>query len=400
MKIRDCITAEDARKYLDYRKTKVGDVAVEDLIGFYDFIIVCFLYPTMFQDVKLKSPTIVQWNVTNRCNASCIHCYANSGPHVRTDELTIQEAYTLIDQLSENQVLSVSLTGGEPFLRKDIMEIIAYVKENHIACDLLTNGSLITQKIARHIAELFDTRIDTVQISLDGPTAEIHNAQRRAPLFRRTLEGISNLVEQHIPVDVKFVPTHLNVMSMKDTYYLAKKLGATAFSIGNPVSIGRGSNIKREAIDPAYILRTVIELHDLRLSEGGPKIYDGFVTEMYNFSELRKIIPRKKIKTVSLKCSAAIGRASIDSEGNVYPCVFLQDPSLIAGNIREKDLKLIWDTGKNWEEIRRGRDFKKFKCGSCEFLNTCKSGCMGAAYGYYRTIHAPDPGCLWDPGGR
>ena len=117
---------------------------------------------------------VVGISYTDRCNMNCIHCYNDSGQK-RENELTVKEIYNTIDEMKEIGVLHVTLSGGEPLMHPAFFEIVSYIRGKALGVDLFTNGTLITQSVAKTLKAL---TILHVTVSLDSVTPEIHDSIR------------------------------------------------------------------------------------------------------------------------------------------------------------------------------------------------------------------------------
>ncbi|MBU4209787.1 MAG: radical SAM protein, partial [Proteobacteria bacterium] len=102
----------------------------------------------LLQFSKDKRPVVV-WNITRRCNLKCVHCYAHAKNQSFDNELTTEEGKNLIDDLSRFKVPVLLLSGGEPTIREDLPELAAYAVEKGMRAVISTNGTLITQQMAR-----------------------------------------------------------------------------------------------------------------------------------------------------------------------------------------------------------------------------------------------------------
>lgn len=386
----------DGELYRNYRHKKIEiPENLDEVCSSDNFLDILFFY-AIYKNIDLTAPVTVTWEFTKGCNADCIHCYAEAGSK-GLDELSTEEAQNLVRQLADSKVIQITLGGGEPLLRDDFVDIIEEIKKRRLWLQILTNGTLVDEEIARVLSDLLDFRVDAIQVSLDGPTAEIHNRQRGAPLFDETIRAIQLLVKEDVPVTIKFVPTIYNYTYVKETYLLARELGASLFSATECSPIGRAASLARFPVEELF--RSAVELIKLS-SEEPPKYIDGLAVQMFNYRELREAYPRKYLDPdVRLtKCPAARGQIEISSNGVVYPCAFFHSPEYAAGNIRETHFSEIWENRKRvWSELYKGRSFKGTKCEKCGFLHICKGGCMGAAFNVYNTVNAPDPNCTYNP---
>src|SRR5512140_2545934 len=121
---------------------------------------------------------MIAWEVTRSCNLACVHCRASAecGPY--EGELDTDRCKKLIDEIAAFSSPVIILTGGEPLLRPDIFEIAAYGNQLGLRMVMATNGTLVTEDIAR---KLIDSGIMRVSISIDGLNAESHDAFRKVP---------------------------------------------------------------------------------------------------------------------------------------------------------------------------------------------------------------------------
>ncbi|HMK66280.1 MAG TPA: radical SAM protein, partial [Thermodesulfobacteriota bacterium] len=171
----------------------------------------------------------IQWHLTERCNLRCRHCYqeGRSFQELSLSEIlgTIEEVAEMITAWSDSYGLSFSpsftVTGGEPFLRADLFDILEAMKQKGFELFLLSNGVLIDRDKADRLSQL---GVKGVQVSLEGPK-EIHETIRGAGSFSASLEGIGHLVATGIPVTVNMTLSKLNGESVFPMIKLAKNLG-------------------------------------------------------------------------------------------------------------------------------------------------------------------------------
>ena len=184
---------------------------------------------------------VVFWNITDRCNLSCTHCYSKSGPGRTTEgELTTAEALIVIDDLVDLGVPLILFTGGEPLLREDIWELARYAGNRGLKMALSTNGTLITPEIARRIK---DCGIEYAGISLDGAQAGTHDRFRNSPgAFKKTIAAFTACKEARLRCGVRLTLTKENCQELGDLVDLAVSLGASRFCLYWLVPTGRGSD--------------------------------------------------------------------------------------------------------------------------------------------------------------
>ena len=137
---------------------------------------------------------LVFWNITNKCNLACAHCYISAGAGSDgREELSLEEAKAFIDDLADMKIPLLMFTGGEPLVRADLWELAEYAAARGLKTAMSTNGTLITKEIASKIKAV---GIEYVGVSLDGAKAETHDAIRNQPgSFKKAVEALKNCVE-------------------------------------------------------------------------------------------------------------------------------------------------------------------------------------------------------------
>lgn len=176
----------------------------------------------------------VIWELTGRCNLKCRHCFASVYPEARkvSTELTTEEALAIIRQFNDLPVAKVMLTGGEVFVRNDIISIIQTIRETgkQLVIDITTNALLVTESM---IDELLMNNVDELSISLDGTEEVYHKVRGANTDFNRLLKNIRMLVRKGISVDGIMVLNKLTYEGIDKTVELAASLGLSSFTIAN-----------------------------------------------------------------------------------------------------------------------------------------------------------------------
>ena len=124
-----------------------------------------------YVDMGLSAPVNVTWEVTFKCNLSCVHCLSDSGKK-REGELDTDQCRQVIDQLSANKVFQFNIGGGEPFMRPDFLDLMDYAHEKGMVTCISTNGTLIDEETSKRL----DKDLVYIQVSLDGATPEANDA--------------------------------------------------------------------------------------------------------------------------------------------------------------------------------------------------------------------------------
>jgi radical SAM protein with 4Fe4S-binding SPASM domain len=346
------------------------------------------------------APFLVVWDVTYACNLKCKHCYATAGKPL-PNELTTEEAKQAIDKLDRAGVPIIAFSGGEPLVRPDIFELSRYIADKGIYVAMATNGTLITEEMAKKMKK---SGIKFVQISLDGADAATHDEFRGIPgAFDRTIKGIKNCVKENFFVNISTTATHYNYKQIPHIIDLCEDLGVEWFMAYNFVPVGRGKFIKEEDLTPEEreellkMLWEKLKTSKVNVLTTAPQF--ARVALQREFGD-EKIVPTH-FYTLKLKgkladlaefiggCGCGRFYCAIRPQGNIEPCVFFP---LTVGNIKNDDFEELWDNNKVFRDLRN-KDGLKGSCGKCDYRYYC-GGCRARAYGYFNDYLAPDPGCI------
>jgi len=363
-----------------------------------------------FDNKALKAPLQVDFNLTNRCNLECDYCYASANERFEEiKELKRKEIFNLFKEFSEIGVLKVSFSGGEPLLRKDIKEIILLSKDFPFTTILLTNGTLISEEIAKAIKK---AKVSLVNVSLEGPKAEIHDKIRGKNSFNKALQGIKILKEKNITFSIGTTLNSINITHIFEMIDFVAALGAKLFAIQVLCPVGRIAK-NREIIPNHDVFKNFfLKLTDLKKKSKLPiKVKVNVTNESpvfweyyYPLDEIGRINDLVKIWGVDLKlktgnqisCVAARTVCSIDANGDVYPCeMFLGNSLMVAGNIRKLKFKEIWQNAPIFREFRSlVKDKLDKPCRNC-FYEWCGGGCRAAALFLTGSIKGADFHCIY-----
>jgi radical SAM protein with 4Fe4S-binding SPASM domain len=349
---------------------------------------------------------VVFWNLTDRCNLACSHCYSRSGPDQgKSGELTTMEALSLIDDLAAMGVPLILFSGGEPLLRNDIWELARHAHEQGIKMALSTNGTLIDAETARKIRE---SGIEYAGISLDGAQAATHDRFRNLRgAFDRSVAAFAHCRKEGIRCGVRITLTRDNFSELEDLIELSRSLGASRFCLYWLVPSGRGKEnygslqLGRKEVTGALNLlqRKAREtepsaMEFLTVDAPQDSIYLLDSMEQENSSDLPEA--KKLIRSLKGGCSAGNRVANIDPRGNVYPCQFARSPQFLVGNIRQKPFSALWADDRQPVLARFRQDPRNLTgtCGQCGHRDLCAGGCRVRAYETSGDFSAEDPFCF------
>jgi radical SAM protein with 4Fe4S-binding SPASM domain len=359
----------------------------------------------------LRKP-VVFWNLTNRCNLSCKHCYSQSDPHCQTEgELTTTEALGLIDDLAGMGIPLILFTGGEPLLREDIRELADHAAFRGIKTALSTNGTLITAEVARTIRK---SGIEYVGISLDGARAETHDRFRNSPgSFKRSVSAFTHCCSAGVRCGVRVTLTRENYDELESLVDLARTLGASRFCLYWLVPCGRG----RDAYERLQLGRgevtEALSLLYRKAKETDPAAMEFLTVDApQDCIHLLQSMERDRspdladaqnlLKSLKGGCSAGDRVANIDPWGDVYPCQFARSEDFFIGNIKERLFSEIWtdDAHPVIARFRTKNPSIGGKCRDCGYFHLCGGGCRVRAYAGAGDFSAEDPFCFVEQDGN
>jgi len=268
------------------------------------------------------------------CNLRCQHCYLDFS---KNDILPLEEVRSYLDQLARHGCPEVVLTGGEIFLRHDLLDIIAYTQEKGFLFELFTNANFIDEKMADRLSRYM---IECVQISVYGTTAEIHEkVTRKAGTFNKSINAARYLVERGIRVRLVNVVQQVNYEDAFRFPDFARSIGAEYDIDGTLMPNRNGSN------EPL-----------------------GYGVSVWQMAELHKAGITKP-PNPAVACTAARGKGRITSHGDIYPCNVINNASL--GNLKKNSLEDIWKSP--WRDELRNMitGYRPRRCGSCSNNHEC-----------------------------
>jgi radical SAM protein with 4Fe4S-binding SPASM domain len=339
---------------------------------------------------KIIAPRKIYWGLTNACNSRCSHCYQGGGDPY-PDELTTDEALDAVDDFARTHVSFINLSGGEPFLRPDLLDIAEYAIEQGLITTIVTNGTLITEEKARRMKEI---GVCAVAISVDGMTASTHNTSRGvAGLFESAMKGLALVKEVGIPLSIRTTVTRANIEEVPGIFQWAIDIGADEFVAYETISEGRARS-KDIVVDHSDFRSMAEELVALSARYIGDPILvppGGFPHIMI---PLPSGIERKDIMSNVYRIGARCQNicfagyfVGLLADGSAYPCPLCLTP---VGNIRESRIRDIFRTSRLMQKMRR-RELKG-TCSTCEEKEIC-GGCRAKAYTLLGDPLGPDPHC-------
>ncbi len=338
----------------------------------------------------------IQWHLTENCNLACKHCY--QGERSR-EELPLPEMKKVVGEVSDMIKdwsdaygvafsSSMNITGGEPFLKKDLFKILGEIKKQGFKTYVLTNGTVVSRERAKRLADL---GVDGVQVSIEGPE-EVHDALRGRGSFSASRDGVGHLVDAKLAVTLNITLSAINASSMEKIIAFGSHTGARRIGFSRLVPAGKG----RSMLAQMLTREQVRELYETLFESG----YDGIeiVTGDPVATQVREKRNGEGGNVAVGGCSAGVAGLTILPNGNVMPCRRLP---LLLGNVTKDSLREIWSASPVLDALR-DRSRYNDKCRDCRRWAQCR-GCRAIAYAYARSrgendFLAEDPQCFLETG--
>lgn len=347
-----------------------------------------------------KKPVVV-WNVGRRCNLKCVHCYSHSKDIKYDDELTTQEGKALIDDLAQFGSPVMLFSGGEPLMRKDLVELASYAVDSGMRAVISTNGTLITEEKAK---ELKDVGLSYVGVSLDG-LKETNDRFRGVPgAFDRALRGIHACRAAGIKVGLRFTINKRNAHDIPGIFDLLEAEDIPRVCFYHLVYAGRGTSLVDEDLARDESRRAVDLIIDRTADLYGRGIekevltVDNHTDGPYLYRRMKSEgSPRADSVMELLKMnggnSTGVGIGCVSWDGSVHADQFWRHYSF--GNVRERPFSEIWtDTSDElMAGLKQKKKMVKGRCGGCRYLDICGGNFRVRAEAVTGDVWAPDPAC-------
>ena len=325
------------------------------------------------QDDWTHPPQIIQWDCTGKCNLRCRHCRA-SNLNQQLSDLSFEQAVTLLRQADELAPgAALALAGGEPLMRRDLRELLEYIRSNlSLSVELLTNATLITPSNVSWLSET----VSGFNVSMEGASASVHDAVRGAGSFDRTLSALRLLVEKDVPVAVRMTFFDQEEDEVERLIRLVYDVGVRVFNFRYVVPVGEAMG---RAVDPRQYRRLSQRIWELGETLGMRIGFSDPFPELFvNEARKKEIEEDERLSTgvAVTGCSIAFTLLYINPQGIVQLCPYFP---VIVDDAKLKSLSDIWFGNEKLSLFRYSRTFLNGQCGDCRNRFSC-GGCRGAAY--------------------
>lgn len=370
-----------------------------------------------------QRPFMIVWETTQACDLACKHCRAAAQPNLDPNSLNFEEAKTLLDQSAEFGRPSpiFIFTGGDPFKRPDLFELVRYADEVGLAAAVSPSGTPLLNR--QNLIRLKEAGTKAISLSIDASNATDHDLFRQVPgSFTRTIEGWKMAREIGLKLQVNTTLTRYNLDDLAKLFGLVQELGAMTWSLFFLVPTGRGQ--EADEVTPAeyeavmhflydvskyipaktteghhykrvVIQRTILEEKGLPMGDFFqlPPVYRRLTAELDALVAERGLTARPAIRRTPMHINSGNGFVFISHLGEVFPSGFLP---VCAGNVKERSLVDIYRDSSVMQALRDPKRLQG-RCGLCEFSGIC-GGSRSRAYAMSGDFLAEEPFCTYEPG--
>lgn len=358
----------------------------------------------------MRTPRWVDLAITHHCNLRCKYCsYFTSAGNVNQD-LSGEEWIEFFQELNACAVMEVCLSGGEPFVRGNLRELIEAIIRNRMRFKVLTNGTLITDEMVSFLAST--GRCNGIQVSIDGSVPTTHDACRGEGNFLKAIEGIQCLLKHHLPTTVRVTIHKQNVGDLEGiARLLLEEIGLPQFSTNSASYMGlcrqNAEQVMLTAEERSLAMELLVRL--ARKFNGRISATAGPLAEARSWTEMERArkegrgpIPGRGFLT---GCNGPMSKIAVRADGVMVPCDQMGHMEL--GLINRDDLREVWHNHPELKRLRGRRDIalNDFEfCQGCDYILYCTGNCPALAYTLYGEENHPSPdGCLrrfLEAGGR
>ena len=317
----------------------------------------------------LSTPLKISMNITKKCNLNCEHCFSDSGKELNT-ELTKNEIYKIFDEMRENGTFFICIGGGEPFVRKDLLEILDYGIKKQLAISLVSNGLLITNEL---VQELNQKELDTIWISLDG-LERTHELIRGNGTFKKTMAALQILQKTYrSKKGIKVTLNKYNIGEYQKLINIAEELKVNFIRFTTLLPYGRAKDKGLTISQDQYI---------------------NFLSEIQQIKSSVEIMHPNKtnnskfwVNSNDFGCHCGKESVWIDEIGGFYPCFFWGEYYYL-GSIKNSSLEELWKKSLNITNFNGNETCKK-----CYNYSNCRGGCRVRVLDELGNLDDVDPLC-------
>ncbi|MGD9780942.1 MAG: PqqD family peptide modification chaperone [Kiritimatiellia bacterium] len=351
-----------------------------------------------------EAPRSMDLSLTGRCNLHCDYCFYADEMAGRRD-LPAERWLAFFRELEGLAVRSLTLSGGELFMRPDLWRLIDGVVDARMRYSILTNGTLIAdQTIGEFMRGSRRSRLDSIQVSIDGSCAEIHDASRGKGSFEKAIRGLRRLKGAGFPATARVTVNRHNVGDLENAArLLLDDVGLARIGTNDAMPMGTGCSRREDIVlapeQRVLAMKTLVNLE--RKYPGRIQASAGSLALWHMFREMEEAkAGGRKTRRWKMGCLSSCGcmfaKLAVHHDGMIVPCNMLAAASL--GTIGETPIRAIWQDHPLLKEMR-GRGKIPMEqvpgCAGCEWAPYCSGGCPAAEYARTGDLYLANPECCY-----
>jgi radical SAM protein len=363
-----------------------------------------------------KSPFVAIWETTRACDLACRHCRAEAIPEPQPGELGTEEGIVLLEDLAGMGTPICILSGGDPAKREDLCQLVAY--GNRLGMRMATIPAATPLLTRDLVLGLKNAGLAQMALSLDGPTAEVHDKFRGVEgAFQHTLCGAEWARELELPLQINTTFSSYNLEFFESMTEIVGRLGAVFWEVFFLVPTGRGREVGQmnaeqfeslfqklaeyshkvdfivKITEAPHYRRFLVQEHAKK--EETKRVADTNTQErgQLPWHMRRDFGPGGSIGLAPKGVNAGNGHLFVSYDGDIYPSGFLPVP---CGNVRQASLKEVYRTHPVFLELR-DLSLLKGKCRVCRYRDIC-GGSRARAFAMTGDYLAEEPFCVYEPG--
>ena len=348
--------------------------------------------------MKEKGPLfIVPWRCTFQCDSNCVHC-TSAGKSVVPYELDTAAALKIVDQVADFGASFFGVTGGQPFLRRDLFQVIAHAKELGLNASIITDGRMMDKEVVENIIK-YQVKLS---VSIDG-SEKTNDAIRGKGAYASAVSAIKKFSEENLLNCIVYTfanadsVTNANAEDMRHVLDLARKYDARWVVFHGFIPYSKDKKTLMADLTPDQYEWVCNQLYDLALEYKGKPGINIYIPFYARVAKQRGMPDFENWYNNFFLGRCFFGKFfSVAENGDAIPCSY--NDAYRLGNVKNKSLKQIWDDMQSntfFAEIKNKSKIKG-KCGVCEYKDIC-GGCRSAALYYTGDIFGSDLRCAYVP---
>lgn len=340
----------------------------------------------------MNYPVTCVWEVTMACNMRCKHC-GSSCSSALPGELSTAEAFKFIDMCKDINLKWINLSGGEPFVRPDLILLIKYLYANSIPINIISNGWLVSEDIAKELAGIKYLR---VMISLDGPE-EIHDFIRKPGSFARIKNSLEILNKYNILTGCITTLTKQNYKFLEEIRTFLAKMNVECWQVQLGLPMGNLSENKDWILEPKDLTGIIDYLYEKK-GKDGVHIFPADCMGYYN-AKIDGILSEAYGEKVGSwrGCNAGVSSFGLLHDGDIVGCTSIRDKKYVEGNIKNQTLREIWENPNSftWRRNFKPQDLSG-NCKKCEHASECLGGCFNTRFTMNNSFCSENKYCTYN----